>query len=355
MDYHYNKRNGIINSINMISVLASEIVNAPKIISFDNTNIFTNEAVLRVKISYTGGLICGIFKNDFAPNSLDEVRIQNNIFYSIKNEIDLTVIFRNLDASTDYNIYCFTFSSNGATMPFVDMMKYGRHIIRTKCCKTITTSISSWYISNNDNNLDLISLSIDAIPSKFINVQLYLTAVGSSIQNNLLVPSNILFTNSLNQYFSQYVSFESKGIAIGSYSVSVIVTGPSSNEYISTFSSDNSLIYVSSSIVHQPQLISAEFSSYGESIILTFESPTNQALMKSEQLFFCDSILDFPNSRLSTCKWTDNLHLVVYPFFNTSAIIGAYKGTSEYNKADVSFLEVGDYIYLKNCVVEMRG
>eukprot|EP01038_Epipyxis_sp_PR26KG_P009560 gene9560-12874_t len=359
------RRNGIKNSINILSIIAEDKFGPPAIVMI-NITAYSNYIEVLAKLEYGGGLHCGYyFPTNAYPASLDIIRFQNNFdFTNEDSNAVVRVLITDLAAVTNYSIFCFTVSKSGRAMPLDYMIQQHNYHVMTKCCKHIALKVSSVVVDNNDNYYNYVSMHISSLPSDTLTI---FPQLDGSYFADLFHPSFVVFTdNNFNQ--NAVLSFAVTKLNIGRHNLSFVLQGSSLAEYDLLFegyssnvsSIDITVINQNSNETPPPQLISADYSSGGTYIILTFDSPTDLGIstLKSRLInnitnqFNCSILFLFKTSHLSLCQWINATCAIVYPHYKT--IKNSYfhiKGLKEYSifnelLFDDSLL-VGDTILIK--------
>jgi hypothetical protein len=184
-------------------------------------NAYGTRARVKVSLSSAGGVSCGIFKSEYLPTSLDEVRKQNIFGYNISlGEPQISVDFPNLPASTFFSVFCFSVASNGAHMSLSQMLHTGKLNLHTSCCKNV--SIASQLSTVYDRRVysDLVRVSLDAHPTLSINISV--TVVPKLVT---VYPKVITVTKAAPLLTFLYV--DTRAAVDGAYVISISLIGPS--------------------------------------------------------------------------------------------------------------------------------
>lgn len=348
---HTSKRNGVINSISILSITISESIAAPDILSIAYGDIGATAAKLYLTLSTPGIVHCGLFENNLRPKSLSDVKIQKNSAFTTTNGISAqnssvaTIFLADLAAMTNYSLYCFTTARNGANMLFSRMLTTGHSSFRTGCCKSVFISIYSSVLFSGQVYTRSVQMSLSALPSNRLNISISLpnsaVAIYPSqwdIDPNTLSPSDLTIPVYLN----------TMSAVDGVFELVVSLEGPSATEYMSVYNANNSLTILSADATAPvPRLQSAVYSTYGDSFLVYFDSDTNLGGMKLKSIFACSHILIFDSSEESECVWLNRSTIAVYPFINQSAL-ESYNGLDEYNRIDSSpSVTAGSYVRVR--------
>ena len=334
-------RSGVRNYISTLSILTAEKQAAP-LIRRMNYQLNGNSVVVSVTISSAGGVYCGIFPSSYLPTSLDEIRLQGVVGYCLSTfEPIATVNFDGLVASSSFEAYCFTFSSNGAHMSLSQMLITGRISFQTACCKLIDLSVSPSVISQRGVYSNLITLFLNALPSSYINVSLH-----TSSTDIILFPQHLHFSSRSPMMASVYL--DARSARVGTKSISATILGMASNEFQMFPSSVNISFFDSFIGASFPRMVSAVFSATGDYVSIRFGSETNLASKSTNYIFTCSELFVFRNSESSDCIWMNLTTLFVYPARLESDNF-KYVGLNKYNdmiKFESFSIEVGSVIQL---------
>jgi hypothetical protein len=340
MDSARNKRNGIINSIHMLSVTSTDRFPAPTIQNMTVSST-KNEAVVSLKLAGPGGANCAAFTAGTVVSNLDIVRFQNKI--GIANTSETSITLSGLAPATRYTMYCFSFSSTGSALSYKQMIAQGVRNFTTSCCKTVEVAFASAYVVESRNYAGFLTVNLDSLPSAALTVTV--TAVFNGTTSHSFFPTSLQFAvNSASS--SGIQSLSTKGMKPGDYSLQVTLQGTSHAEFSSVFAQNISTFTVLSRLVAPPapKLLAAAFSKTGSFVTVTFDSATDQAGLSVP--FTCSHLLTFSYANMSTCLWTGTANVLVYPYYKRQLL--TYTGLAEYNQqsSKVVALRTGSLVTL---------
>ena len=347
----FGVRNGIPNSIHIMSVTFSPKNDAPNIISI-STEPSTTSVYVVVELDSPGSVYCGVFKDADLPDSLDEIRFQNNL--AAGNSSVQTLTIDSLQADTFYGLYCFTIAASGAQQAYELMILDGVANFTTPCCKIVSVAMDSVYIFEGDLYPDFISIVLDALPAESLIVEVSL--VNGSFVEFPLFPLTVKFTARSPRQSGTF-SLSTVDLRPGAYSIQTALRGASAGQFAVEYFQNLTVLEVLSLEVEPPapRLSAAVFSNTGSYLALTFDSSTNRGAISASN-FACSVIFDFPNANLSTCKWTSDTVVRATPYFNS--ILPAYQGIDEYNElvraAGLNAVQVGTTVTLIEGLVKAR-
>ena len=374
------KRNGIINSINMLAIEATPKEAAPLITAYTFASINAHNTTVIITLSHSGGVECGVFKgNAGPPTSLDEVERGGYVaFTSNRASPMVSLDLLNLHATTQYSLYCKSFASSGAHMNLTQVQNQGRAAFTTLCCRQIALTLTSTVVYRTEPYMDLIKIISDSVADHDLMLTVSITSITTpsttSSLASLLFPSvtiipamvSYLHTDKIHSTVYSTVSFQSPLASSSQYQISATIAGPSSADWVVVYTNDVTLFTVFEGGVKpdRPSLLSATLVSSGmgvqggdgSHVMITFDSPTNMGGEQRNSLFSCSNVIEFIHSSLSQCKWNSSTHLIAYPFVNSTW--QAYSGLNGYNtlsKIDHSTeVQVGHVVSLMNLVIQAQ-
>eukprot|EP01032_Pedospumella_encystans_P025784 gene25784-29129_t len=221
-----HKRNGIINSIHLLSVTSSDRYPAPDV---RNISISTTKKSVTANITLAdrGGFYCGAFPYGYVPTSLDEIRFQNKLA-RVGASASGSLFVDNLIPATKYSLYCFTFSVTESSMSYKQMLSRGVVHFTTDCCKTITVALKSVHLLADTNHVNTLSIAADWLPSA--NVTVEVVAMRKNKTAGVFFPNKVTFSSN-SASATAFLSLSTTGMAAGVYRLHATVTGPSVHEY----------------------------------------------------------------------------------------------------------------------------
>ena len=213
-----------------------------------------------------------------------------------------------------YRLLCGTESTELSKSSTTDIIAT-EIVVNTSCCKQLSVSLleSSTIFTEGNIILDLVRLSVNIDPVNRLDVAVSVmySSLDSSAPLNL---SEFLFPDS-NISFSP----ESDDVVLslnyatlpGSYSLSVLLSGPSELEYVSAFIGDSEfLVFASDEEPPVPTALNSVFSYDGTLVFVNFDSPTD---MNNAPFgpFPCESVALVNDLESLTCQWVNNKNLSI--------------------------------------------
>jgi sugar lactone lactonase YvrE len=289
------------------------------IVSFDKVS-----ASIDIKLNYDGLVYCSLINllTDAVPKLTNDLTNSLNSNYNFSSNNITTINFYSLVPSTDYNVYCMTISKENVQSLFTDVLS---NIVQftSQCCKQITIDLSSKSLIVDSIKPDIISVTLDGLPSQDLKIQFFTTGV-SNLPNHphkrddkSLFPFSLSYDSysrgdSLINYLS-FVGKNSTGSMEGMFYINCTLFGNSSHQYEIIYSRSNFFLITSKYLEpNSPIFLSASFSSNGAYILVKFDSSTNKGLTSSTS-FKCSSIFSFTGIETSKCDWIDDSSLTIYP------------------------------------------
>jgi REJ domain len=270
----------------------------------------------------------------------------------------LKMTFNSLMASESYAVFCYAETSGGRGSSLSSVLKT-KKIVTTECCKMISFTNTpafvyldlSKYIGAS-SSLYVFTYSLPVQPSSELRVFPVLSLDGAVSTDVLVTPSATTFSPSLPLEGKFFLSSR-KDIA-GNYTLSLKIDVNSTlvakiggqkfalTPYVDTAPAGNPL-FVSTPVFVQllslqspvpaPILTSVQFTDGGEAVFMLFNSPTDEAGIKTAD-WRCSSIFEFKNASQTICEWV-----------NATAVRGTFGGASTKEIHD-ALLRVGDSVTL---------
>jgi hypothetical protein len=345
MDHANGQRNGLMNSIHILSAIAADKYPAPDITSVVAVAAKSSVTVT-LGVDGVGGAYCGVFAPGTVPTSLDAIRFQNHIATANRTA---AVTISGLTPATPYAVYCFTFSQSGASLPYKKMLAQGKAIFTTDCCKTVSVALKSVYTVEKRNYPDFLAVALDALPQSSLTVELQLIGAAAGA----FFPQAVTFSAS-SASSARSIALTTKQLPPDQYTVTIVLSGASRSEYAALFAKNVSTFAVLSALAEPPapRISVAAFSSTGSSLTLTFDSPTDQGGYTKK--FDCSKLLTFADAAKASCAWQDNTNVIVYPYYKREKL--SYAGTDSYNALALQSpaLRAGSLVLLRNGTVKAQ-
>jgi hypothetical protein len=196
--------------------------------------------------------------------------------------------------------------------------------VGTTCCKLIIVNLLKNIIFSNVNHVDAISIVLSAPPTYKVLIYAYEKSVYSTSADSKCTfsPSLSFFNYSVisNPYM---ISMKcGNNLQSGFHIVSIKVVEYSKQEYNVEYQSSNQFLVVNTVnyIAPPPFIINAMFDSYGSTIDIVFNRPTNKA--KLPDVFPCHILFRFSGSNSTVCSWADTSTVQIRQFNKVLLNIG---------------------------------
>lgn len=238
-----------------------------------------------------------------------------------------SILIGNLLPFNAYRVYCLSQSTDGVTSPLSNVLQSYRNVT-TLCCRTVEIDLTfNSVFSNQSYATGAVITLIDMPPqiSGYLTITLRVRKFGSPSWNNIetrsFSPNQVNYTYQSSYLLSQNV-IAFTGISVpGNYEITVVLSGPFSPYYTTSYVRGSSFQVIGPSDSPQlppPAIVSASFSIDGTYIILLFNSRTDRAmsLIPTQGSFYfqCASLLRFIGVKEAKCRWSeDSLSILVYP------------------------------------------
>jgi hypothetical protein len=192
--------------------------------------------------------------------------------------------FSSLIPLTLYQIYCFASLLDSTNDSFI----FARNIT-TKCCKILTSKLSSIFFVQNQQAHKAIYLSVISTPSDFVSLKINISSDVYSFGKNNIFPSNFIFYRDSISFYSASLYFS----MVGHYRYMIELSGPSATEYEIIYDDGSDFgsfsVLSANEEIPAPIISNAVFSDDGTYIIISFNLPTNKG--NTENSFQCRSCL----------------------------------------------------------------
>jgi hypothetical protein len=294
-------------------VAEDELSLAPSIASVAVTAVRRDLASLSVTLSAAGTVACGVFPSTFAVGGITgaAIRLQNRVGVGSADNLAIPLNIPGLIASTDYDAYCVSYSTDGAALSD-EAVRSTRTRVRTACCKSVRASVLSSSVREGSGAARAISLIIRAIaPGSDLRIALqydFAPAVVQSSNSSDLAAPSVLHPNSISiganfsGDFSIAVALRAAAPA-GVYTVRVALSGASANDFDVSWDQSSTLtVLQANDPVPPPSLVSVSFSSSGLELLISLSAPSNRALLPAQ--FSCSHLFQFDGADNSACYWT---------------------------------------------------
>ena len=293
-------------------------------------------------IRTSGYVYCAAFKTSLAmevkTTSIIKVAGSSSIYdLDSSRYVSVNVVINNLDALTNYDVYCYSETSNGVGLE-LELVQNTKMQVKTLCCRGISFTSSPPYVFGDVSKYSFISeqskflfqINLESNPGVEVTVVPVLyDASGDLVLSSdaVTIPSSISFTADSNMLSGSFYISASSSFS-GDYYLVLNTTGASADEYYVV----NKTVEILSSAAPPPApiLVDAIFSGSGSSLILTFDSDTNLANITSVT-WDCTLLLSFTGDSRTKCIWlSDSVISVQFDVYDPS----------------LSYVSVGDSITL---------
>ena len=297
-----------------------ELSVAPEIVHISTSSLSEVSILVSVELDdITGALVCGAFT--VAPLNIGELQLRNQLVDVVAFNMSVTIT--GLQASSDYTVYCSTFSALNVPMTVAKMMET-RTYARTACCRVVTVNVLQPSIYGNVDVPKVIRLSIETPLPQHLNITLrsYYHQNSSNLTNfvakSIFAPYAVLFTPNSNSH-SQDVAFISSGSFAGLYELDFQLGGKSSPDFEIVYATGSSFVVLDVGVEPDaPQLKSARFDDNGMSVNIVFDSPTDRASFSN--IFSCEELFTaIFIDETTICIWKNDVYLHLI----TSGVNGA--------------------------------
>ena len=284
---------------------------APKfnatVISYTSTSVS-----LKIKLEDYGKVACGYFPIGKTLTGAFMIYMQGAAVKfadeSTGTSVDITI--KGLLASTTYNFYCTTVSTDNIELELQDIL---HRVVRqkTECCKAM--SVSWVYLALSElkykgGAANAVKVQIDSLPETYVSYSFSLT---NDIDNSNfpLIPATLQYFGNSSLAAAQYLSVGSDAMSnafsngITNLTLNVKAFGASRNDYALILVEPTVQLLSAVQEPSTPQLLSAAFTSDGTSLLVTFDSDTNLGGIKDSS-FGCNKLFVFANADLAICQWT---------------------------------------------------
>ena len=267
---------------------------------------------LKIKLEDYGKVACGYFPIGKTLTGAFMIYMQGAAVKfadeSTGTSVDITI--KGLLASTTYNFYCTTVSTDNIELELQDIL---HRVVRqkTECCKAM--SVSWVYLALSElkykgGAANAVKVQIDSLPETYVSYSFSLT---NDIDNSNfpLIPATLQYFGNSSLAAAQYLSVGSDAMSnafsngITNLTLNVKAFGASRNDYALILVEPTVQLLSAVQEPSTPQLLSAAFTSDGTSLLVTFDSDTNLGGIKDSS-FGCNKLFVFANADLAICQWT---------------------------------------------------
>jgi hypothetical protein len=269
--------------------------------------------------------------------------------------LTLSFAVTDLRASQLYAVYCYVESSLGVGSTLSQVT--GTAVVaRTACCKGVTfatdtsnvnpTSVVG-FVNDPTKKPESLFFQVDDTPDVALTVTVVVTsAAGTAAASAALVtpvprtftfkPHAVTVAQRQGRFFLSAAHAE----VVGDFVISLVLSGESVAEYLTTATAAPVKVLDASSPVPAPVLLSAAFSSNGQSMTINFDSATDQANITAAT-WYCDALFAFRSDSATQCSWTNSS--------SVSVVFGAVRKGAD--AVAIAYLDVGDTVAVKGALV----
>ena len=271
-------------------------------------------------------------------------------FINSRPGLSINFTFTGLIPSLSYDVFCAGEDSYGNMLSIGEITE-AKQTATTACCRQISYINAPVFVYENldsyfgvsSTDLYVYTYSIQMSAGKTLSVSPFVLVQGTQIVTNAAVisPSSITFSNTKSFLQTYSGSFIITGTP-GTYTVMFSLVGASKIIY----NLDKGITVSILADLYDPPfpiLKSARFVTSGSSIIVSFDSPTDQAAYYSSTLntkiapvFKCDLVFLFKSSSSSICSWNNDSSLVISFEFSSN----------------IEYLNIGDLISFRSNVIK---
>jgi hypothetical protein len=315
-----------------------------------------------------GTLYCTILQNGTEPKTAGSVKAAA-VSKSIKGASaaiaagstfpqTVKMSFNHLKASESYAVFCYAETSAGRGSSLSSVLKT-KKIVTTECCKMISFTNTPAFVyldlskySGASSSLYVFTYSLPDAPNSEFRV-LPVLSLNGAVSTDVVVTPRVTTFSPSSPLEGKFFLSSSKNI-VGNYTLSLkidanstIVAKSSGQKFALTpythtttagkplFESTPVFVELLSlqSPVPAPILTSVQFTDSGEAVVMLFNSPTDQAGIKTAN-WSCNSLFEFKDASQTMCEWV-----------NATAVRATFGGASSKEIRD-ALLGVGDLVTL---------
>ena len=294
----------------------------PSIVSFNATSNTSSVSVV-LKLSVPGTVTCAAFRSPYTLTSTQFI-YQNG--YTSNSPIPgavVTIVIRDLEASSVYDIYCATSDYAGHSMILADAAA-NLATVTTLCCKSVITlakvdiivqsSATSIY-NSLAINVPQFYFGLNARPSKDVTLAFVIRkCTGDAGATDVRInPTTYIFRSTAPLISSGFLV---QGITTGCYSLRAFIQSS-----VDKYASANLTFIIQNykNPLPPPKLQGASLTNDGLYLNIDFDSPTNAAVIVNNNqstlrngAVNCSSLVIFPGCIYATCFWVSSSQLVAY-------------------------------------------
>jgi hypothetical protein len=223
------------------------------------------------------------------------------------------IVLSGLSAATSYNLYCLTVTTDGTKTAFTDVASKV-WTAKTSCCRNVLLTLLSSTVKENAGTAQFLSVTLDAAPSALLTVNVTVKST-SNATSQAVVPGSVRFSSGV----ISTTLLGLQGLSTGTYTVVASLGGAAAGEFSTVCTAGCSFTVIAvSAPTPAPSLSSAQFSSDGSKMTITFSAATNRAQMTGTAQFTCSRLFAFSGSNQTKCQWSADATTV------TAAVSGSW-------------------------------
>jgi hypothetical protein len=257
------------------------------------------------------------------PSAVSQIVLDGVMEWAAHNRTSIQLT--SLTPITTYHVACVVVSSDGIQTSLQDASN-DFVIATTKCCKQFYATFFFTSIPENQLHTNALQISLDNLPSGTVTITVSAVSGNSATGHIRLLypffPASITVTSTTS---SKIASLTFIGInQLGTYDISVGLSGVSATEFNVSFPKANRFVVIDASTAPPvPHVLSAMFADDGATVILTFDSATNQGGVLGSAVFACSRVLKCDSCATTLCSWSAGPSVItLYPGYNSNVIVG---------------------------------
>ena len=273
----------------------------PSLVTLSATMTRTS-ASISATFSFDGLVSCSAWpQTSSLPTTMEVLLLSSVSKWSSGGLVSLTVT--GLLPSTIYSIVCTSQSAQGSIADLQTALS-SRKAFTTLCCKVVTVNVGVKSAFAGTGSIDkAVSVLLSAAPTSSISlrVETYRLGGDSSTSSTAAFSPATTSVSSRSSLASTYALLPG---SVGMFLVNVTVMGPSAHEFAVVYAQSDRIEVISvDSAPIPPALTSAQFAADGSSVVATFDTLTDRAMLGTK-LFMCSLLFNFTDSGLAVCQWS---------------------------------------------------
>jgi hypothetical protein len=288
-------------TIQYVLVQFDEPETAPAIMNVSVSATAKSSIQLAVTVAAEATVYCNTYDSSSSsttPGSNTEIMQFGIGAVTVSNISSLSLT--KLNAATTYKVYCVVVAADGTQTEYATVSSTS-WAVTTSCCRGVVIGFLARTVTAGVQTANFLSVTTDAPASSSIVVSLTVKS-SSNTTSQVLVPGAV--------HFGTVVSTSSVGLqslTAGTYSVVAAIGGASKSQFRATCTGGCSFTVIAvDKPTPAPSLSSAQFSSDGSTMTITFTAPTNRAQMTGAAQFTCSQLFSFSGSNRTQCQWSSD-------------------------------------------------